>query len=176
MNFPFRIRHEVNPGNRRFCGGNQRCEEKPEKHHGKDLPKLTSRVNLVGFNDSHGFPLPLFKAPEKNTAGVPKLREFYGDTVKYITAPGEQVVRDWDGQLPPYIYIDAYDFAHPEHSDERNRRYEELQGSSINEEDCWRMHLECAEAFVEKFFDNFEELNPNLMTCDPLAFPGLRIE
>ena len=54
------------------------------------------------------------------------------------------------GPLPPYIYIDAYDFEHDFHSPERQSRYRTLQGAEINNEDCWTMHLRCAKAFAEK--------------------------
>ena len=87
---------------------------------------------------------------ERNSLAVKDLAPFYGDSVRYRTLPGQQLLQEWEGELPPYIYIDAYDFEHPGHSDERNARYVELQGAKINEEDCWEMHMQCAVSFVEK--------------------------
>jgi hypothetical protein len=87
---------------------------------------------------------------EQNTNSASTASRFYGNAIEAKTSPGEVFVEEWDGPLPPYIYIDAYDFEHEMHSDKRQSRYQTLQGASINNEACWTMHLRCALAFAEK--------------------------
>lgn len=86
----------------------------------------------------------------KGVESVAELRTMYPGVVQAETEFGEKFAADWEGALPPYIYIDAYDFDHPGHSEERQDRYRDLQGSNINDEACWEMHLACARAFAEK--------------------------
>jgi len=40
------------------------------------------------------------------------------------------------------VYLDAYDFDHGNHSEERQERYEQFLGSRIDQEACEIMHLE----------------------------------
>ena len=87
---------------------------------------------------------------ELSSAAGEKAKRFYGNTIEVRTEPGEEIVENWVGELPPYIYIDAYDFEHDAHSSERQQRYRALQGQEINNEACWAMHLRCAKAFVQK--------------------------
>ncbi len=91
---------------------------------------------------------------QRNTASGLKANRFYDNTVSAETALGEEFVANWEGKLPPYIYIDAYDYEHEHHSKDRQARYLELQGEQISNEACWEMHYKCAVEFVAKCPDN----------------------
>lgn len=85
--------------------------------------------------------------------GVDAVRDIeahYPDIATAATERGEVLLEAWEGALPPYIYLDGYDFDHPGHSQERQDRYLELQGKKISDESCWEMHRRCAVAFIEK--------------------------
>ena len=85
-----------------------------------------------------------------NTKAVLDARRYYNATIYARTAKGEDYLRDWAGQLPPYIYLDAYDYDHGKHSGDRQSRYLQLQGSEISDEACWEMHMKCAREFEQK--------------------------
>ena len=74
----------------------------------------------------------------------------YAGYINFITAPGEEYLAHLDEKTPHYVYIDAYDFDHPNHSDHRQSRYTEILGEEINDEACWKMHLDCAVELVKK--------------------------
>ncbi|GLS26960.1 hypothetical protein GCM10007877_26790 [Marinibactrum halimedae] len=86
----------------------------------------------------------------KNTENVIDIKKFYGNSLEAETMAGESFLEEYKGSLPPYIYIDAYDYDHGKHSKERQERYEVLQGGKISDEACWKMHYDCAVQFVEK--------------------------
>lgn len=78
----------------------------------------------------------------------------YIKSVDAVTSLGERYLEGWQGELPPYIYLDAYDYDHGKHSQVRNERYEDIQGLPINDPDCWRMHYECAVHLEKKMPKN----------------------
>jgi hypothetical protein len=79
-----------------------------------------------------------------------KLKQLYGQAIASETRAGELFLADWTGELPPYIYIDAYDFDHGEHSEKRQDRYRSLQGAEISDKNCSKMHYDCAIQFADK--------------------------
>ncbi len=87
---------------------------------------------------------------EESSASGRESTKMYGTAADIHTEAGEVFLRNWEGALPPYIYVDAYDYYHEDHSDHRMQRYETLQGEKINDPACWKMHLDCAEQFVAK--------------------------
>lgn len=70
----------------------------------------------------------------------------YSGFIKFITAQGELFLTGLEGTCPTYVYLDAYDFDHPNHSEHRQSRYEKLLGERVNDEACWKMHLDCAKS------------------------------
>lgn len=78
----------------------------------------------------------------------------YGGYVQFVTSPGETFLADLEEDCATYVYIDAYDFDHPHHSDHRQSRYQEILGAPINDESCWQMHLDCAKELSTKLPDD----------------------
>ena len=66
-----------------------------------------------------------------------------------IVAKGEDYLAEHEEQID-FIFLDAYDFDHGKHSDERQARYEKVLGERINDKACHRMHLDCATSLVSK--------------------------
>jgi hypothetical protein len=66
-----------------------------------------------------------------------------------VTSKGEEYLRNYDGMID-FIFLDAYDFDHGKHSELRQSRYEKYLGSRIDELECHRMHLDCAQTVAKK--------------------------
>lgn len=66
-----------------------------------------------------------------------------------ITSKGEDYLRDYEGPID-FIFLDAYDFDHGKHSELRQSRYKKFLGARIDEVECHRMHLDCAQSVAKK--------------------------
>lgn len=108
----------------------------------------TSRLALVCR--ALGLKMQTVDIDPLNTASGKEAQRFYGATVSAVTNAGERCLENWSGELPKYIYIDAYDFDHGKHDESRQERYLRLQGSKITDEGCWKMHYDCAVQFAKK--------------------------
>ena len=85
----------------------------------------------------------------KNTESIRTTLPYINPAAQAETARGEDYLRD--SQAPyHYVYLDAFDVDHGEHSDERQASYRKNLGTTINDTECWKMHLECAEAILER--------------------------
>lgn len=65
------------------------------------------------------------------------------------TARGEDFLAQYDGEID-IVFLDAYDFDHGMHSEQRQARYEQYMGQRIEDTECHRMHLDCAKTLVER--------------------------
>jgi hypothetical protein len=66
-----------------------------------------------------------------------------------ICSKGEDFLSSTESDID-IVYLDAFDFNHDHHSDQRRDKYKNILGTDINDEDCWSMHLACAEAIISK--------------------------
>jgi hypothetical protein len=69
-----------------------------------------------------------------------------------ITMKGEDYLQSYPGKFD-FIFLDAYDFDHGKHSALRQSRYLKYLGGNIDEEQCHKMHLDCAKSVLEKLSD-----------------------
>ncbi|MEO0487292.1 MAG: hypothetical protein AAF092_15410 [Pseudomonadota bacterium] len=60
-------------------------------------------------------------------------------------AKGEEFLEAFEGPYH-FLYLDAFDIDHAEHSERRRSRYKEILGTDIGNEACYEMHLRCAQA------------------------------
>jgi tetratricopeptide (TPR) repeat protein len=74
-----------------------------------------------------------------------------------VTQRGEDFLAAYSGRLD-FVFLDAYDFDHGNHSELRQSRYERFLGARISDEECHQMHLKCAMAIVQK-------LSPDGLVC-----------
>ena len=65
-----------------------------------------------------------------------------------ISMKGEDYLSNYEG-LIEYAFLDAYDFDHGNHSAIRQSRYVKFLGSRIDEQQCHKMHLDCAKALLD---------------------------
>ena len=70
---------------------------------------------------------------------------------------GEDYLKKYEGALD-FVFLDAYDFDHGNHSEIRQSRYEQFLGSRIDELQCHHMHLDCAQSVLAK-------LTPDGLLC-----------
>ncbi|WP_370240699.1 hypothetical protein [Pararhodobacter marinus] len=72
-----------------------------------------------------------------------------GHSFQAVSGKGEDYLAQTDEPLD-YVFLDAYDFDHGNHSEWRQSRYSQFLGDRISDAACHQMHLECAQALVEK--------------------------
>lgn len=66
-----------------------------------------------------------------------------------ITMKGENYLALYEGSLD-FVYLDAFDYDHGKHSQERRARYRDLLQTDINDQECWQMHKLCAQQVSHK--------------------------
>lgn len=114
----------------------------------------------------------------RNTRNAARMFAREGYDFQAVTAKGEDFLSDYDGVID-YLFLDAYDYDHGKHSEIRQSRYEAFLGSRIDEVQCHKMHLDCAEAVLEKmahdgfvcFDDTWLDDNGNWMAKGKTAMP-----
>ncbi len=60
-----------------------------------------------------------------------------------INAKGEDFLKCFQSRVD-FLYLDAFDIDHGNHSEPRKHRYREHLGLDITNEACYKMHLDCA--------------------------------
>lgn len=75
---------------------------------------------------------------------------------------GEKYLSTVDREIA-LLYLDAFDIDGDWHDGSLRNWYKE-KGADLNDENCWKMHLECAEAVVDKIIPGgyiaFDDVNP----------------
>lgn len=66
-----------------------------------------------------------------------------------ITQKGEEFLKEYEGRID-FLYLDAFDFYHKEHSPKRIEKYKTILNTTINNEECHKMHLECCINSIDK--------------------------
>jgi hypothetical protein len=66
-----------------------------------------------------------------------------------VHSKGEDFLEQYQGRMD-FVFLDAYDFDHGMHSERRQSRYEKFLGSRIDEQQCHKMHLDCARSVASK--------------------------
>ena len=84
-----------------------------------------------------------------NTKAAERILPFLNPAADAQTKKGELFLKTYAGALD-YVYLDAFDFDHDQHSDKRRQRYQEFLNTDINDEECWLMHKLCAETIIER--------------------------
>ena len=69
--------------------------------------------------------------------------------INAITMKGDDYIKNYVGIID-YIYLDAFDFEHNNHSEKRKQKYKNILNCEISNELCHKMHLECCENLLEK--------------------------
>jgi len=79
------------------------------------------------------------------------------DNIEIITKKGEDFLKYYKKSID-FIYIDAFDFWHENHSEKRKESYKNYLNVELNPDDilCHKMHFDCA----------FNMINNNMITKD----------
>lgn len=88
-----------------------------------------------------------------NTASAASMFKNLGTDFRAVNQKGEDYLRDYQGDMD-FVFLDAYDFDHGKHSELRQSRYKKFLGSSIDEQECHRMHLDCAQSVHAKLSEH----------------------
>jgi hypothetical protein len=88
-----------------------------------------------------------------------------------ITEQGENYLATCSEPLD-YVYLDAFDFDHGQHSAERQARYREVLKTEIRDEACWQMHQLCAAAIITKMPEGGIVVIDDTWTDEAGAFDG----
>jgi len=84
-----------------------------------------------------------------NTAHARRVLSYINPLSHAITAKGEDYLASLSEPLD-YIYLDAFDFDHGKHSEDRQLRYRVNLKTVISDDACWHMHLQCAQSIITK--------------------------
>lgn len=113
----------------------------------EDLPGLGSTEILAKLCRFHGMRMITVDMDEENTLRARDKMVNFSDTFSAICSRGEDFLANFTETID-FIYLDAFDFEHPNHSDKRKRKYQKILGTSINNAACQKMHFDCAVEIV----------------------------
>ncbi|TKA84321.1 hypothetical protein [Sulfitobacter sp. 15WGC] len=113
------------------------------------VPGQGSTQKLAQFCFQNGLDFLTVDMDPRNTRNAARMFFHQGLPFKAVCAKGEDFLKKYDGVID-YIFLDAYDFDHGNHSEVRQDRYVKFLGSRIDEIACHEMHLLCAKELKEK--------------------------
>lgn len=85
----------------------------------------------------------------KNVNNAKNILAYLNPGAQAYVSKGEDFLRLHSGTID-FVYLDAYDFYHDNHSHERQEVYRTRLGSEISDEQCWKMHADCAETIIKR--------------------------
>jgi hypothetical protein len=116
----------------------------------EDVPGQGSTRKIAVFCKQHDIDFITVDMDPHNTLLATEMFSALGTAhFQAITGKGEDYLRDYQGDLD-FVFLDAYDFDHGNHSELRQSRYERFLGSRIEEAQCHAMHLDCARSVHSK--------------------------
>lgn len=116
----------------------------------EDVPGQGSTRKLADFcKNLHMDFITVDMDPHNSSMAQRIFEELGAKNAKAVNMKGEDYLRDYSGGLD-FVFLDAYDFDHGKHSELRQSRYQKFLGARIDESECHRMHLDCAESVAKK--------------------------
>lgn len=113
----------------------------------EELPGLGSTEILARLCKKHKMRMITVDMDNENTERARRKMHGFGDSFIAICQKGEEFLQSFNDTVD-FIYLDAFDFEHPNHSAKRKLKYESLLGTTINNDACHKMHLDCAVQIV----------------------------
>ncbi|WP_143529850.1 hypothetical protein [Salibaculum halophilum] len=113
----------------------------------EDVPGLGSTSILANLCHLHGIQMITVDMDSDNTQCAKQEIQGLGKSFTPVTQKGEEFLQAFERPID-FIYLDAFDFEHPNHSAKRKKKYEALLGTTINNSACHKMHLDCAYEIV----------------------------
>lgn len=115
----------------------------------ENVPGQGSTGKLAECCHAYGIHMVTVDMDPYNTARAAALFRAKGLPFVAITCKGEDYLREADGPID-FVFLDAYDFDHGQHSELRQSRYRKFLGSPIDDSACHAMHLDCAQSLADK--------------------------
>jgi len=108
-----------------------------------------STKKLAEFCHLHGLHFITVDMDPQNTRNAEKTLKRINIEFKAHNSKGENFLQEYNGKID-FLFLDAYDFDHGKHSENRQRIYEKYLGSRISDKACHLMHLECVKFAKDK--------------------------
>ncbi len=115
----------------------------------ENVPGQGSTRKLAEFCRNGGIHFITVDMDPHNTRMATDTFSQLGVPFEAVTMKGEDYLRDYAGNLD-FVFLDAYDFDHGHHSELRQSRYTKFLGHPIDDQECHRMHLDCAQSVAVK--------------------------
>jgi hypothetical protein len=119
----------------------------------ENIPGQGSTLKIASFCQKHGMHFITVDMDPHNTHAAVEAFRAMDVPFSAITAKGEDYLRTYTGTFD-FIFLDAYDFDHGQHSEIRQSRYIKYLGNPIDDAACHQMHLECAQSINSKLAEN----------------------
>lgn len=113
----------------------------------ENVPGQGSTRKLAQLCAEFGLDFVTIDMDPSNSRRAQRMFKRLGLPFKAITAKGEDYLATHLGPID-YVFLDAYDFDHGDHSEQRQSRYERYLGDRINDAACHQMHLDCVHSLV----------------------------
>lgn len=146
----------------------------------EDVPGQGSTRKLAERSAASGIHFITVDMDPHNTLRAQQTLNSVNEQFEAVTQKGEEYLENYQGALD-FVFLDAYDFDHGKHSKLRQSRYRKYLGNDINDDECHRMHLSCAEQIERKLStdgvvcidDTWTDENGNWCAKGTLAVPYL---
>tara|TARA_R110000796_G_scaffold46979_3_gene113300 strand:+ start:53 stop:622 length:570 start_codon:yes stop_codon:yes gene_type:complete len=89
-----------------------------------------------------------FTTVDMDSENTERIKDRFSD-IDAICSKGEDFLQNFAGTIN-YLYIDAFDFHHNNHSSKRCESYRKNLDTTINDKSCHKMHLDCVANCIEK--------------------------
>jgi predicted O-methyltransferase YrrM len=119
----------------------------------EDVPGQGSTRKLAEFCKQHGMAFVTVDMDPHNTRAAQRMFEGLGVEFEAVAMKGEDYLRERQAPVD-FVFLDAYDFDHGQHSELRQSRYVKFLGSRIDEQACHQMHLDCAQSLLRLLAPN----------------------
>ena len=113
----------------------------------ESVPGQGSTRRLGEFCKEHGIEFVTVDMDPHNSRVAQKMFDGLAMGFEAVTMKGEDYLRQRKEPLD-FVFLDAYDFDHGQHSELRQSRYLKFLGSRIDEQACHQMHLDCAQSVL----------------------------
>lgn len=115
-------------------------------------PAQSSTQKLGVFSALTGLRFITVDMDPANTSAAKNILRYINPGAQALTQKGEVYLRQHPVPLE-YVYLDAFDFDHGKHSDERQASYRKYLGTEISDPACWKMHEDCAETIIARMVE-----------------------
>ena len=115
----------------------------------ENVPSQSSTQKLAIFAALTGLRFITVDMDPANTTAARNILRYINPGAQALTQKGETYLRQHPTALE-FIYLDAFDFDHGQHSEARQDSYRKHLGTEINDPACWKMHEDCAETIIAR--------------------------